>query len=137
MGQTQAKTGVNKLISCHDEFRVMTRNSNLEPLGMHVRRSIAAANMTMAQLIREYPHITPEGYMRPTDNGLLYRRVGIALLQLPAPLLEKLLVVETNIGWKKLRKLGNRKRSLQENISKVRLLIIELSARKPLKTKKP
>lgn len=106
----------------------MTRNARLVALGTHVKRSIAAAKMTMAQLMREYPHVTPEGYTRPTDNGSLYRRVGLALLQLPPALLDKLLAIDKNIGWKKLRILGNKDRSVQENISKVRLLILELSA---------
>lgn len=105
----------------------MTRNANLEPLGLHLRRALAAAQMSVAQLTREYPHVTEKGYTRPTDNGRLYRRVGIALLALPPALLEKLLAIEANVGWKKLRKIGNRKRSVEENITKVRLLILELS----------
>ncbi len=109
----------------------MTRNANLEPLKVHVQRALDAARMTKTQLMREYPFITPQGYMRPTDNGSLYRRVGLALLALPPQLLEKLLTIQESVGWTKLRRIGNRKRTLNENITKVRLLIIELGSAKP------
>ena len=112
----------------------MTRIDNRQPVGVHVKRAIEAAGMTTAQLIREYPHTTEKGYMRPTDTGSLYRRIGLVLLQIPAPLLEKLKAIQANVGLTKLRKLGNTKRSLQENISAVRLLIVELVRRPPIKT---
>lgn len=109
----------------------MARNDQREALGIHVQRAIAAARMTLVQLTRQYPHITEKGFMRPTDTGRLYRRIGLVLLQLPPQLLEKLLALQANVGLCKLRAIANRKRSLQENVTKVRLTIIELSNHKP------
>lgn len=103
---------------------------NREPVGDHVQRAIDAARMTKAQLMQKYPCVTENGFLRPTDTGSLYRRIGLVLLKLPPELFDKLISEQSNIGLSKLRVLAKKKRSLQENISKVRLILIAVKAAK-------
>lgn len=102
-------------------------STNKEPVGCHVELALEAAKMTKLKLMQKYPYITEKGYLRPSSTGSLYRRIGVALLQIPPSLLKSLLSVQKDVGLTNLREIGKKSRSLQENISKVRLMILALN----------